>query len=51
MFYRRKLDDRINKTHEYALRIAYNDCQCTFEDLERNNSVSNYERDLQKISY
>ena len=33
MFHSRKLNHRINKIHERALRIVYNDHQCTFEEL------------------
>ena len=51
MFRSRKLNHRINKTHEHALRIVYNDHQCTFEEpLERDNSFTINERNLQKLS-
>ena len=33
MFHNRKLNYRINKMYERALRIALNDHQCTFEEL------------------
>ena len=52
MFHSRKLNRRINKTHERALRIVYNDRQCTFEEvLERHNSFTIHERNLQKLAF
>ena len=37
MFHSRKRNHRINQIHGRALRIIYNDNQCTFEEiLERN---------------
>ena len=51
MFHSRKLNHRINKIHERALRIVYNDHQCTFEELlERDNSFAIHERNLQKLA-
>ena len=51
MFYSRKLNHRINKIHERALRIVYNDHQCIFEELlERDNSFTIHERNLQKLA-
>ena len=51
MFHSRKLNHRINKIHERALRIVYNDHQCTFEELlERDNSFTIHERNLQKLA-
>ena len=51
MFHRRKLNHRINKIHERALRIVCNDHQCTFEELlERDNSFRIYEKNLQKLA-
>ena len=51
MFHSRKLNHRINKIHERALRMLYNDHQCTFEKLlERNNPFMIHERNLQKIA-
>ena len=35
MFYIRKLNHRISKVHEHALRIVCNDHQCIFEELSR----------------
>ena len=41
MFHSRKRNYRINKIHERALRIVYNDHQCAFEELfERDNSFT-----------
>ena len=51
MLHRRKLNHRINKIHERALGIVCNDHQCTFEQLlERDNSVTIYEKYLQKLT-
>ena len=51
MFHSRKLNHRITKIHERALRIVYNDQQCTFEELlERDNSFTIHERNLQKLA-
>ena len=50
MFHGRKLNHRINKIHERALRIVCNDHQCTFEELlERDNSFTIHERNLQNL--
>ena len=35
MFYSRKTNNRINKLHEWALRLVYDDYESTFEDLLR----------------
>ena len=51
IFYSRKLNHRINKIHECALGIVYNDHQCIFEELlERDNSFTIHERNLQKLA-
>ena len=51
MFHSRKLNHRINKIHKYALKIVYNDHQCTFEELlERDNSFTIHERNIQKLA-
>ena len=50
MFRSRKLNHKINKIHELALRIVHNDHQCTFEELlERDNSFTIHERNLQNL--
>ena len=40
MFCQRSSNIRINYLHERALRIVYNDNDSTFEDLKKDNSVS-----------
>ena len=51
MFQSRKLNHRINKIYERALRIVYNDHQCTFEEfVERDNSFTIHGRNLQKLA-
>ena len=37
MFYSRKTKNRINKLHERALRLVYNDYESIFEDLLTKN--------------
>ena len=47
VFYSRKFNHRINKIHECALSIVYNDRQCTFEELlEKVNFFTIHERNL-----
>ena len=51
MFHSRKLNHRITKIHDRALRIVYNDHQSTFEKLlERDDSFAIHERNLQKLA-
>ena len=51
MFYSRTLNHRINQIHERAVRTVQNDHQCAFEELlERNNSFTIHERNLQKLA-
>ena len=51
MFHSRRRSHRINKMHERALRIVYNDHQCTLEELlQRDNSFTIHERNLQKLA-
>ena len=48
MFHNRTLNNRINKIHERALRIAYNDYVSNFEEhLASDNSVNIHKRNLQ----
>ena len=49
MFHSRTLNNRINKTHEKALRIVYKDQTfLSFHDLlKRDKSVRIHEKDLQ----
>ena len=50
-FLSRKLNHKINKIHEHALRTVYNGKQCTFEEvLERDNSFMIYKRNFQKLA-
>ena len=52
MFHSRKLNHRINKIHERALRIAYNDHQYTFEELLKiDNSFTIHEKKPPEISH
>ena len=48
MFHSRTMNNRINKIHERALRIVYNDKQSTFNELLRkHNSVTTHIRNIQ----
>ena len=50
MFYDRNLNNKINRIHERALRIAYKDNVSTFEKLlEMDNSVTVHQRNLQLL--
>ena len=47
IFHSRKLSHGLNKIHESALRIVYNDHQCTLEELlESDNSFTIHEKKL-----
>ena len=51
MFHSRKLNKRINKLHERALRAVYKDDELTFEQLlQKDNSFTIHERNLQKLA-
>ena len=51
MFTSRTLNHRINRIHERALRIAFNDQSSSFEDLLcRDNSVTIHVRNLQTLA-
>ena len=51
MFNSRKLNNRISKLHETALRLVYKDNKLTFTDLlELDNSVTIYQRNLQVLA-
>ena len=46
----RTLENRINRLHHRALRIAYNDFQSSFEELlQKDKSLTIHERNLQKL--
>ncbi len=51
MFHNRTLNNKINKLHERALRIVYENNDLTFlELLEKDNSVTIHQRNLQKLA-
>lgn len=51
MFHNRKLNNRINRLHERALRLVYKDIHLTFDELLRkDNSFSIHHRNLQKLA-
>ena len=50
MFYRTKLNHRINSIHERALRVTYQDYQFTFLLLlKKDKSVTIHQRNLQVL--
>ena len=50
MFHNRDLEHKINKLHERALRIVYNDDKLTFHQLLKlDNSVSIHHQSIQKL--
>ena len=51
MFHSRKLNNRINKIHERALRIVYEDNDSQFTDLlKRDESFTIHERNIQNLA-
>ena len=51
MFHSRKINEKINKLHERALRLVYSDDNLTFEQLlEKDNSFDIHDRNLQKLA-
>ena len=51
MFHNRTLNNRINKIHERALRLVYQDNTSTFSALlSKDNSFSIHHRNLQKLA-
>ena len=51
MLHSRKLNNRINKIHERALRLVYNDNFSTFEELLiKSNSVSVHHKNIQNLA-
>ena len=50
MYHNRSVNNRINRIHERALRIAYKDALSSFEELlVKDKSVTIHERNLQKV--
>ena len=51
MFHRRKLNSRVNKLHERALRIVYQDYASPFTELlEKDNSTTIHNRKIQLLA-
>ena len=51
MYCQRKSNNLINKIHERALRIAYNDYASDFDNLlSRDNSVTIHQRNIQALA-
>ena len=51
MFHSKKIDNRINRIQERALRIVYQDYSSCFEDLlQKDNSLTNHQRNVQKLA-
>ena len=50
MFYSRKLNIKVNKLHERALRIFYQDYSSSFTELrEKDNSTTIHNRNIQLL--
>ena len=50
MFYGRKINNRINRLHERALRIVYDDYSSSFEELlEKDNSVCIHHQNIHRL--
>ena len=51
MFHSRKLNSRVNKLHERALRIVYQDYASSFTELlEKDNSTTKHSRNIQLLA-
>ena len=51
MFHSRELNNRINRIHEWALRLVYQDKSLSFAKfLEKDNSVTIHQRNLQVLA-
>ena len=51
MFHSRELNNRINRIHERALRLVYQDNSLSFAELlEKDNSVTIHQRNLQVLA-
>ena len=50
MFHSRSLNNKINRIHERALQITYNDKSSSFQDLlKKDNSVSIHHRNIRTL--
>ena len=50
MFYGRQINDKINKLHEKALRIFYNDTVTSFKNLRiRDKCFTIHHQDIQSL--
>ena len=50
MFYSRTTNNNINRLHERALRLVYDDCTSTFDELqEKNNSFTAHHYNIQTL--
>ena len=50
MFQSRKLNARINRLHERALRVVYRDFDSSFDKLlRRGSSITLHQRNLQRL--
>ena len=51
MFYGRQSNRKINKLHERALRVVYNDYESSFDDLlQKDNSFSIHHQNIQSLA-
>ena len=51
MFHSRSLNNKINRIHERALRVTYNDKSSSFQDsLQKDNSVSIHYRNIRSLA-
>ena len=51
LFHSRSLNNKVNKLHEWALRLVYKDENLTFPELlEMDNSVSVHHKNLQRLA-
>ena len=51
MIHSRGLNNKINRIHERALRIVYDDNRSSFEDLlNKDKSVTIHQRNLQQLA-
>ena len=51
MFYSRKMNNKINRIHEIALRIAYSGYKSSFNELyQKDNSVTFHHKNIQSLS-